>query len=257
LSFAGIGVCGALFSNIVQLALARLFVFGRGTVYVAPPFILVGIISGFTLGGFCAGFSRVSRWYQTVTASCGAARKNAARKNAARKNGLSPARPPRPLKYSTAEKKAALLFFTGAAFSAAILFISDLPVKGAGFFVLFAVSLFTRKKKTTLFFVSTLVFMTGVVFCNVLFPHGKILWTLGNFKLSDGALLEGLRKAFTVESLVLISRLFIKKELRLPGKTGALIGETFTRLSLLNEQKNTLRRSALIESIDTLLFALG
>jgi hypothetical protein len=233
------------------LALARLFVFGRGTVYIAPPFILAGIVSGFTLGLFCAEFSRASRWYRTITASCGAARGNAALEN-----GLPPARPPRPLRYTPAEKKAALLFFTGAVFSAAILFISDLPVKGAGFFVLFAVSLFTRKKNTPLFFVSTLIFMSGIVFCNVLFPHGKILWTLGSFKLSDGALIEGLRKAFTVESLVLISRLFIKKELRLPGKTGALIGETFTRLSLLNEQKNTLRRSALIESIDTLLFAV-
>jgi hypothetical protein len=30
----------------------------------------------------------------------------------------------------------------------------------------------------------------------------------------------------------------MKKELRLPGKTGALTGETFTRLSLLNEKKH-------------------
>ena len=98
--------------------------------------------------------------------------------------------------------------------------------------------------------------MTSVVVCNVLFPHGKILWTWGAFKLTEGALFEGLSKAFTVESLILISRLFIRKELRLPGKAGRLIGETFARLSLLNEQKHTLRPHGLIESIDKLLFAV-
>jgi heptaprenyl diphosphate synthase len=65
-SFAGLGVIGALFSNIAQVALARFFVLGRGAIYIAPALIGFGVISGFALGLFCNLFAARSRWYKTI-----------------------------------------------------------------------------------------------------------------------------------------------------------------------------------------------
>jgi heptaprenyl diphosphate synthase len=63
IGFTGLSVCGSLMSNAVQLLLARLFVFGPGIRYAAPPFLAVGLITGAVLGIFCECFSAQSRWY--------------------------------------------------------------------------------------------------------------------------------------------------------------------------------------------------
>jgi heptaprenyl diphosphate synthase len=64
LSFTGISVAGSLVSNGAQLVLARLFIFGAGVKYIAPPFLALGLITGIALGLFCEYFSARSRWYQ-------------------------------------------------------------------------------------------------------------------------------------------------------------------------------------------------
>jgi heptaprenyl diphosphate synthase len=63
IGFIGLGVCGAVFSNLLQLALARFFVFGEGVRFLAPLFLASGLISGGGLGFFCEAFAARSRWY--------------------------------------------------------------------------------------------------------------------------------------------------------------------------------------------------
>jgi len=63
ISFIGIGTMGAMMSNIVQLCLARVFIFGNGVWYIAPPFLAVGIVTGVALGLFCEVFTSRSQWY--------------------------------------------------------------------------------------------------------------------------------------------------------------------------------------------------
>jgi uncharacterized membrane protein len=41
----GISILGALASNLVQLTLARWLAFGRSAWLIAPPFLLVGLVS--------------------------------------------------------------------------------------------------------------------------------------------------------------------------------------------------------------------
>jgi len=62
-SFIGIGTIGAMVSNITQLALAWVFIFGSSARYIAPPFLAAGLVTGITLGAFCEAFSRRSQWY--------------------------------------------------------------------------------------------------------------------------------------------------------------------------------------------------
>jgi heptaprenyl diphosphate synthase len=63
ISFIGIGVVGAMMSNISQLGLAWLFVFRENAPYIAPPFLAAGLITGIAMGAFCELFSRHSQWY--------------------------------------------------------------------------------------------------------------------------------------------------------------------------------------------------
>jgi heptaprenyl diphosphate synthase len=62
-SFVGVGTLGALLSNLTQIGLAWVFVFGQSARYIAPPFLAVGVITGIALGMFCEYFTSRSRWY--------------------------------------------------------------------------------------------------------------------------------------------------------------------------------------------------
>ncbi|GBU28736.1 hypothetical protein R84B8_02296 [Treponema sp. R8-4-B8] len=64
ITFIGVGTAGAVISNLSQLALAHFFIFKGNIRYIAPPFLLTGLITGIALGVFCEAFTRVSKWYQ-------------------------------------------------------------------------------------------------------------------------------------------------------------------------------------------------
>jgi heptaprenyl diphosphate synthase len=63
ISFMGLGTMGAMVSNVTQLALAWVFIFGNSTRYIAPPFLAAGLVTGIALGAFCEVFTRRSQWY--------------------------------------------------------------------------------------------------------------------------------------------------------------------------------------------------
>jgi heptaprenyl diphosphate synthase len=62
----GISVAGALFSNAVQILLARVLIFGEGAWLIAPPFLAVGTVTSILLGLFAVRFSRASRWLASL-----------------------------------------------------------------------------------------------------------------------------------------------------------------------------------------------
>ncbi len=64
ISFIGLGAVGALLSNLTQILLARFFIFGASALYIAPPFLALGVVSGLALGLFCEAFTARSVWYR-------------------------------------------------------------------------------------------------------------------------------------------------------------------------------------------------
>ena len=65
-SLVGISVCGAFAGNLVRLFLARYVLFGEQGWVMAPPFLIVGLISSVLLGGFAAAFVANSCWCNGV-----------------------------------------------------------------------------------------------------------------------------------------------------------------------------------------------
>lgn len=58
----GISVCGAFAGNMVRLYLARYVLFGEQVWIMAPPFLIMGLVSSLALGTLAAVFAENSRW---------------------------------------------------------------------------------------------------------------------------------------------------------------------------------------------------
>ena len=65
-SCVGISLLGALANTFAQLILARFFLFGENTKYIAPILLVSGLITGFALGVFAEVFMRKSKWFIEV-----------------------------------------------------------------------------------------------------------------------------------------------------------------------------------------------
>ncbi len=63
ISAVGISVVGAIASNAVQILIARVVVFGKAALIIAPIFIGMGLVTGTLLGLFAESFMGKSRWY--------------------------------------------------------------------------------------------------------------------------------------------------------------------------------------------------
>lgn len=64
LSLIGIGVSGAMASNLTQLLLSRYLLFGPSARYIAPPFLTLGLITSLLLGLFAQRFVESSLWFK-------------------------------------------------------------------------------------------------------------------------------------------------------------------------------------------------
>jgi heptaprenyl diphosphate synthase len=65
-SLIGISILGALASNLVQLTIARYLVFGSSAWMIAPPFLLVGLVSSSILGYLAQAYKDHSLWLRKV-----------------------------------------------------------------------------------------------------------------------------------------------------------------------------------------------
>ena len=74
ISLVGVGVLGALFSNITQILLARVLIFGEGAWLIAPPFLALGTVTATLLCLFAERFAARSRWLASVRSAVAASK---------------------------------------------------------------------------------------------------------------------------------------------------------------------------------------
>ena len=98
--------------------------------------------------------------------------------------------------------------------------------------------------------------MTIVAF-NLIFPYGQVLYSIGAFRITSGALITGIQRAVTLAGLIMLSRVTIRQDLKIPGLFGELIAESFRLFSVIMNQKHHITRKNLMADIDNLMIELS
>ena len=103
----------------------------------------------------------------------------------------------------------------------------------------------------------TVFMIVSIVAFNLMPPHGRILYTFGNFRITLGALMTGISRAVTLQGLIMLSKLSIRRDLKIPGGFGAIIGESFRYYANILDSKTRITRKNIIEDIDKLMIDLS
>lgn len=239
LSLVGISVAGAFASTAAQLLLARWWIFGAGAWYIAPPFLAAGLVSGTLLGLFANSFVSRSRWlaawneglssanctnntglYETPKGDAGSSPSTGA--------GAAAGSPSRIL--LLARSALALIL------SATLLFSRSIPAQVAAT-VLASILLLAAGRRIHL--IPLFVMTAGIIAFNLAVPVGRVLFEIGRFPITLGALETGIKKALAVEGMIFVSRWFLSAGLRLPGRFGRLSQSVLARLDRLFETGRT------------------
>jgi len=149
---------------------------------------------------------------------------------------------------------ARVLFIAGFLIMPALLFNPVVMFRAIQFIFFWFLAWLSGKRNKPLF---TFLVMLGIVVFNLIVPYGRVLFSIGVFKISLGALLAGINRAVTLEGLIMLSRFTIRQDLKIPGLFGELIGESFRIFAVIMNQKQHITRKNLIADIDRLMLDLS
>jgi heptaprenyl diphosphate synthase len=267
LGFAGIGIAGGLLSNLTQLALAEALILGASVRYIAVPFLATGAVTGFALGLVCMSFAGRSQWYASRR------RRPSVRKpeitggpsEAAMTKGMEENRGDgfgeRRERFRAAREAGYYRLFSsrslciaGLCVMPALVFNPDTAGRMIQFLLFWLLAWLAGKKNNPL---RTFLVIAGITAFNLLVPYGRVLMSWGMFRITEGALMMGIRRAVTLEGLIMLSRAAIRPDLRFPGRFGALTGESFRLLALIQERKRTITGKNWMGDIDRLMTGLS
>ena len=242
-SYIGISVAGAFASNAAQLILARWYIFGESAWYIAPPFLVVGAISGTLLGVFANHFSKKSRWYAAIRSGT-LQMLECSNAEAGPFAGKSSAGFTRSVPFR---------FSIGLLMLLSLMFAKSLTIQvGIALFAVFLV--FFDHGRISILPVATMTL--SIVLFNLFVPFGKVLCTPLGFPVTEGALILGIKKALTMEGMVFISRWMLLPGFRLLAKQGRLLSQAFVILGHLSGGRKKIDPKNLIASLDSIMFEL-
>lgn len=145
------------------------------------------------------------------------------------------------------------LALAGALVSLAFLFQPRAELKLLLLLGFIAVALASGKKVSLL---ATLLVSLGIVAANLLVPVGRVLVSLGGFRITEAALLDGLDKAITFEGLIYISKASIRPGLRIPGRFGSIVGQAFVYYDRIVEYRGKIKVATIFEDADALMLGV-
>ena len=236
ISNLGISLCGALANNIAQLSCSSFFLFGQNTRYVAPVLLLSGFVTGIVLGLFVEKFEASSVWFATL---CGKTVPNVQEGDSGMGESNS---------FSTGEKNASVSvkklckscetnfcstqstvlvlarLLTGFAAVIVLIHARNLYVKW-GIVLVFLAAVFIVRKKVRI--LPSLFITLSVTFFHALNPFGEVLFYVGKWAITLGALQEGLAKSSVLVGMVFVSQFAVSRNITLPGRTGFLVSRIF------------------------------
>ena len=151
------------------------------------------------------------------------------------------------------EVSPSFLFFFGLALAPSLWLQAHLAWKAAQALLFFALAAWARPRGWWRAGLASLVFLSVTVAVNLAVPLGRVLWRLGPWSITQGALEGGLAKGLTLAGLAYLSRFSVRPDLRLPGAVGRYVARTLFYLNRLLELRRTLSFSRLTDSLDGVL----
>lgn len=101
-----------------------------------------------------------------------------------------------------------------------------------------------------------LIFMLSIVFFNALIPSGRILFLIGSFRVTEGALIFGLKKSGVLLGMLFLSQYALSRDIRIAGTFGKFVNSMFLFFDILSEQKTPFSLKNPLQSIDERLLAV-
>ena len=240
-SFLGISLCGAMFNNIAQLGVSRIVLFGENTRYIAPVLLITGFVTGIALGIVAVITEYKSAWYEDL-------------KNKAlnvefytQEDGC----------VKIVKKKSIHSLYTVwiiiELFTLIICILTNkVWLKWLCVLFTFVIAEINRHGKVKIIPPLLVVFM--LVFFSLISPYGKILFYIGSWKITLGALIRGLSKASHLLIMLFISQSLINKNLNLHGKLGKIFSTIMVYFEELCSTKIKFYKGNLIKNIDNRLY---
>ncbi|THB67825.1 MAG: Gx transporter family protein, partial [Spirochaetaceae bacterium] len=256
ISMVGISIAGALVSNVVQLALSVLLVFGQGAWIIAPVFLLAGTIAGLIVGIVALYFQRNSRWLAAF--AMGGCADSAAVFGKPKSDSQPPADNNLPLPIAAKpwlqrHVKSAHIFAVAAVSLVAFLLQANLCHRFAMLAVFFMLAFLNGKKIRFLFMT---IMMLSIVFFHLLQPAGLVIYQFGRFPVTSAALSSGVSKGLTILGMIAVSLFAVRSDMRLPGWAGSILGRTLLYFERILEYRNRIQWKSFVESVDSMLYSL-
>ncbi|MDR0302441.1 MAG: hypothetical protein LBI04_09055 [Treponema sp.] len=103
----------------------------------------------------------------------------------------------------------------------------------------------------------TIMTMFFIIAFNLIIPYGEILFAAGPVKITLGVLKAGIHRAVTFQGLIMLSKVSVRQDLKIPGVFGELLGESLRLFSVMMSKKHSLKIKNPIKVIDNLLIELS
>ncbi len=245
---------GAFCSNVIQLTLARVLVFGAGVWYVLPLFCALGAVSSTLLGALTGHFLSHSQWYAHLqNAACGQqdtappaslffpVQAGCECTAPCSEHGLRP----RVLRY--------VRMGTGLLLLLILLCVPRLSVQASvcGIALLLYAATGGRIRWMTL-----AGLWVGTLACYLRPPVGRVWATVLGVPLTSGALSAGARQACMASGMVYLSKWILRVPPHLPGKFGQTVVHALSLMHRLSSFKLRGARRNATQEIDRILLAL-
>ena len=146
------------------------------------------------------------------------------------------------------------LFITGLVIMPALLFNPSTEFRVFQFLFFWFLAWLSGKKINPL---PVIFVIFGIVIFNMIIPYGRILFSIGSFKITQGALFTGINRAVTFEALIILSKATVRSDIKLPGVFGEVLGESLRIFSVLIGRKHHITAGNLIADIDNLMIELS
>ncbi len=145
------------------------------------------------------------------------------------------------------------LFLSGLAVIPSFVLLESLLLKSL-YIALYAGLCFVTRRRTKplLSVFRSAVLVVVVSFVHLLTPAGRILVRVHGFPITELALVSGLYRGLTLVGLFYISFFYVRRDIRLPGLIGSLLGRIFYYFNLFLRQP-AIDPKRPIESIDRIL----